>query len=97
MHLNCRYNDPWEININGSKLYEDEESGEIKIEFKRNDDRVNSHNQYILQLWRANIDWQLVLLACVVIKYIKKYASKVEKSSKTYHQVLTRLENIENL
>ena len=47
-------------------------------------------------MWRENIDWQLVLLAHVVIKYIAKYASKVEKSSETYHQMLTRLADIEN-
>ena len=96
LNLNCRYNAPWVVNINGSKLYEDAECGGKKIEPQRNDDRVNSHNRYILQLWRENIDWQPVLSAHVVIKYIAKYASKAEKSSKTYHQMLTRLENIEN-
>ena len=49
-----------------------------------------------MQLWRENIDWQLVLSAHVVIKYIAKYTSKAEQSSKTYHQMLTRLANIEN-
>ena len=97
LNLNCRYNAPWAINTNESKLYIDTESGEKKFEPQRNDDRVNSHNRYILQLWRENIDWQPVLLAHVVIKYIAKYASKVEKISQTYHQMLTWLENIENL
>ena len=44
LNLNFRYNAPWAVNINGTKLYEDEESGEKKFEPKRNDDRVNSHN-----------------------------------------------------
>ena len=63
----------------------------------RNDERVNSHNHYILQLWRENIDWQPVLSAHAIIRYIAKYASKAEKSSETYHQMLMRLANIENL
>lgn len=32
-----------------------------------------------------------------MIKYIAKYAAKTEKSSETYHQMLFRLSNIENL
>ncbi|XP_059064746.1 uncharacterized protein LOC131856825 [Cryptomeria japonica] len=92
----CRYNAPWPLNLRGSKLYEDIETGEKKIEPTRNDDRVNSHNRHILQLWRANIDWQLVLSKYVVIKYIAKYAAKAEKSSETYHQMLMHLSEMEN-
>ena len=91
-----RYNAPWPINLTGSKLYEDIGIGEKKFEPARNDDRVNSHNRHILQLWRANIDWQPVLSRHAVIKYIAKYASKAEKSSETYHQMLMRLSNMEN-
>ena len=78
--MECRYNAPWPLNLGGSKLYEDMETGEKKFEPMRNDDRVNSHNRHILQLWRANIDWQPVLSKHVVIKYIAKYAAKAEKS-----------------
>ena len=70
--LNHRYNAPWALNLNGSKLYEDIENGEKKIEATRNDDRVNSHNHYILQLWRANIDSRLVFSKYAMIKYIAK-------------------------
>ncbi|XP_059070553.1 uncharacterized protein LOC131860191 [Cryptomeria japonica] len=68
----CRYNAPWPLNLSGSKLYEDIETGEKKFEPARNDDRVNSHNRHILQLWRANIDWQPVLSKHAVVKYIAK-------------------------
>ena len=44
----------------------------------------------------GNIDWQLVLSEHAIIRYIAKYASKAEKSLETYHQMLMRLENIEN-
>ena len=63
----------------------------------RNDDRVNSHNHHILQLWRINIDWQPSLSKHAVIKYITKYAKKARKRSRTYHQMLMCLSNMENL
>ncbi|XP_059070522.1 uncharacterized protein LOC131040138 [Cryptomeria japonica] len=68
----------------------------MKFEPFRNDDKVNSYNRYILQLWRENIDWQLVMSKHVVTKYIAKYAAKAEKSSETYHQMLLWLANVEN-
>ncbi|XP_059076823.1 uncharacterized protein LOC131057818 [Cryptomeria japonica] len=91
-----RYNAPWPLNLRGSKLYEDIETDEKKFEPTRNDDRVNSHNRHILQLCRANIDWQPVLSKHAVVKYIAKYAAKAEKSSETYHQMLMRLSNMED-
>ncbi|XP_059076868.1 uncharacterized protein LOC131031330 [Cryptomeria japonica] len=90
------YNAPWPLNLSGSKLYEDIETGEKKFEPARNDDRVNSHNRHILQLWRANIDWQPILSKHAVVKYIAKYAAKAEKSSETHHQMLMRLSNMED-
>ena len=50
------YNAPWPLNLEGSRLKKDLETGEKIFEPFRNDDRVNSYNCYILQLWRANID-----------------------------------------
>lgn len=91
-----RYHAPWPLNLTGSKLYKDIGTSDKKIEPARNDDRVISHNRHILQLWRENIDWQPIFSKHVVIKYITKYASKVEKSSETYHQMLMRLSNMEN-
>ena len=67
-----------------------------EIEPARNDDRVNSHNCHILQLWRENIDWQPISSKHVVNKYIEKYASKAQKSSKTYHQKLMHRSDMEN-
>ena len=54
--MECRYNAPWPLNLGESKLYEDIEIGVKNNEPMRNDDRVNSHNHHILQLWRINID-----------------------------------------
>jgi len=45
----------------------------------------------MLSIWRANVDCQPVLCKHVVLKYISKYASKVEPKSETYHAILSRL------
>ena len=47
----------------------------------RHDDRLNIHNYDILSIWRANVEFQPVLSCHVVLKYILKYASKVESKS----------------
>lgn len=82
--------------MQGTKIYDDPETGERKLETTRNYDRVNTHNWYILQLWRENIDWQPVLSKHAVIKYITKYVAKSEKISETYQQMLLPLANIKN-
>ena len=73
----CRYHAPWDL-CDRSKLYIDEQ-GEKNYEPRRNDDRVKTHNREILMMWRANIDWQLVLSKHVVINYIAEYAAKSKK------------------
>ena len=86
--MKYRYNAPLSLNLQGSRLKKELETGEKIFEPFRNDDRFNSYNHYILQLWRENIDWQPVMSKHVVIKYIAKYAAKAERSSKTYDQML---------
>ena len=63
-----------------------------KFEPTRNDDRVNTHNRYILRLWSSNVDWQPVLSRHAGIKY----AAKAERSFEIYQQMLMRLSNLEN-
>ena len=48
---------------------------------KRNDSRVNRHQQVQLQGWRANCDIQLIIDHHACIEYLAKYASKAEKMS----------------
>lgn len=57
---------------------------------------MNTHNRDTLMMWRANIDWKPILSKRVVINYIAKYASKAEKGSETFHDMLMRLSTIEN-
>ena len=40
---------------------------------------------------RDNVDCQPVLCKHVVLKYISKYASKVEPKSESYHAILSHL------
>ena len=96
MLIKYRYNAPWPLNLEGSRLKKDLETREKIFEPFRNDDRVNSYNRYIPQLWRANIDWQPIMSKHAVTKYIAKYAAKAKRSSETYHQMLFCLANIDN-
>ena len=52
-----------------------------EIVAKRNDPRVNRHQQIQLQGWRANCDIQLIIDHHACIEYLAKYASKAEKLS----------------
>ena len=57
---------------------------------------MNTHNRETLMMWRANIDWQLVLSKRVVTNYKAKYAAKSEKGSETFHNMLMRVSSIQN-
>ena len=65
------------IDANGHKTYNP----------TRNDFVLNIHNPAMLSIWRDNVDFQPVISRHVVLKYISKYASKVE----SYHTILSWL------
>jgi hypothetical protein len=79
-----------------SSLYIDE-MGQKIYRSTHNDEHINIHNSNILQAWRENVDFQLVLSHYAVLKYITKYASKAEGRSETYHHMLTRIESTSNI
>ena len=56
-----------------------------------NDDRVNIHNPQMLSIWRENIDCQPVTSRLLVLKYITKYTSKVEKKSESCVNMLSTI------
>ncbi|XP_059064231.1 uncharacterized protein LOC131856450 [Cryptomeria japonica] len=87
--LQCHYKAPW--NITKKSSLSNDDNGQPKHTPARNDDRLNLHNPFILSIWRANVDCQLVLSIDVVIKYIAKYAAKAENKSETYHAMLSRI------
>jgi hypothetical protein len=55
---------------------------------RRNDELLNSHNPLWILGWRANMDFRPILSKEAVVSYISKYASKAEKASSTYQQML---------
>lgn len=65
--------------------------GTKKYEPTRNDDRLNIHNPEMISIWRANIDCQPIISHELVLKYISKYASKVERTSESCTAMLTRI------
>jgi len=85
----CRYKAPWELHAHSSLFIDS--NGQKTYTPARNDDRLNTHNPTILYIWRANIDCQPVLSIHAVQKYIAKYASKAEKKSETFHDMLRRI------
>jgi hypothetical protein len=52
-----------------------------RIATRRNDSRVNNHQQVQLQGWRANCDIQVVIDHYACVEYITKYAAKGEPRS----------------
>lgn len=47
----------------------------------RNDPRINRHQKEMIQTWRANCDFQLIIDYHACVEYLAKYASKAEKMS----------------
>ena len=59
-----------------------------KVITKRNDSRLNSHQQLQLQGWRANCDIQIIIDYHACVEYMAKYASKGEPKSPILKQTL---------
>ena len=82
----CRFNFPQDLYFETFVKYNEivrKTGNEIRPElvWKRNDSRVNRHQQIQLQGWRANCDIQLIIDHHACIEYLAKYASKGEKMS----------------
>jgi len=61
---------------------------ECQLELKRNDPRMNQHNIWDMQTWRANTDFTLVLSTHHVVEYVAKYITKAEPRSSQLSQLL---------
>lgn len=57
----------------------------------RNDGFVNRFNPFVTQIWRANTDFTPIVSTTAVLNYIAKYASKGEKSSSSYIEVMNSI------
>ena len=85
--LKCRFHFPFEHCPKTKLEFEtihtsgDNEHYQAKIITKRNDQRVNNHQQLQLQGWRANCDIQVVIDHYACVEYLTKYAAKGEPRS----------------
>ncbi|XP_066915540.1 uncharacterized protein [Clytia hemisphaerica] len=97
----CRFKFPFEscekthLIFEKLKLKGGKEKYVPNIVLKRNDPRMNRHQQLQLQSWRANCDIQIILDHNACLNYIVKYASKAEKISDVAKEAFTSV--IENL
>ena len=57
----------------------------------RNDGYVNRFNPLITRIWRANTDFTPIISITAVLNYIAKYASKGEKSSASYVELINSI------
>ena len=87
--LQCRYGFPYELQATSSLFIDP--NGRKTYNPTRNYFLLNIHNPTMLSIWRASVYCQPVLCKHVVLKYISKYASKVEPKLETYHAILSRL------
>ena len=96
-NLKCRFHFPFEccpitklefekINTSG-----DDNHYRAKIVTKRNDSRLNNHQQLQLQGWRANCDIQVVIDHYACVEYLTKYAAKGEPRSPLLKQAFNSI------
>ncbi|KAK3922574.1 ATP-dependent DNA helicase, partial [Frankliniella fusca] len=88
-HFVCKYNFPKQLQEYSTFEYKDNEITDIA--FKRNDPFLNKYNSWVLQTWRANIDFSPIFSKAIVYRYIAKYASKSEIKSQAYNEIMTTI------
>ena len=69
----------------------------VKLVTRRNDSRLNNHQQLQLQGWRANCDIQIVIDHYACVEYLTKYAAKGEPRSPIVKQAFNSIvQNVDN-
>jgi ATP-dependent DNA helicase PIF1 len=71
----------------------DDNNREPELMTARNDPLLNPHDQLQLQDWHANIDLKLILTMNSTLRYISKYASKAERRSASFSEILNKILN----
>jgi hypothetical protein len=94
----CRYHFPFKLTSETKLVFEEHSrntAGEIlyrvKIVHRRNDDRINNFIPLIINYWRGNLDFQLILDPIALLEYMAKYAAKAEKASKAALDVFLKI------
>ena len=95
--LKCRFHFPFDLCSKTRLEFErvhtsgDNEHYRAKIVTKRNDSRLNNHQQLQLQGWRANCDIQVVIDHYACVEYLTKYAAKGEPRSPILKQAFNSI------
>ena len=95
--LKCRFHFPYD-HCHQTKLEFEEVHSRgdnvqyrAKIVTRRNDSRLNNHQQLQLQGWRANCDIQVVIDHYVCVEYLTQYAAKGEPRSPLLKQAFSSI------
>ena len=95
--LRCRFHFPFDhcpkTKLEFEKIHTsgDSKHYRAKVVTKRNDARLNNHQQLQLQGWRANCDIQVVIDHYACVEYLTKYAAKGEPRSPILKQALNSI------
>ena len=95
--LQCRFHFPFDHCLKTNLKFErihtsgDNEHYKVKVVTKRNDARLNNHQQLQLQGWRANCDIQVVIDHYACVEYLTKYAAKGEQRSPLLKQAFNSI------
>ena len=95
--LKCRFHFPFDLCLKTRLEFEkihtsgDNEHYRAKIVTRRNDCRLNNHQQLQLQGWRANCDIQVVIDHYACVEYLTKYAAKGEPRSPILKQAFNSI------
>ncbi|KAK3919299.1 ATP-dependent DNA helicase [Frankliniella fusca] len=73
-----------------TRLFENE-NGLWELITARNDSLLNKFIQWVIQLWRANMDATPVLSMGFMLRYIAKYTAKGEKRSATFRELVAAI------
>jgi len=85
----CRFKFPKDMQV--SPTIDKAENGEFQFTPRRNDPMLNKFQQFIIQLWRANIDIAPVISKRALINYLAKYISKSEVPSEALNEVFNTI------
>jgi len=87
--IKCRFHFPFDLIENTDIIFEahgKNSNGDIiyrtKIITKRNDSLINGYCRFMLDSWRTNMDFQIIMDPVACAQYIAKYTTKCETSSK---------------
>src|SRR5699024_4365436 len=83
--MKCRFKFPIPVRERSAVEYKD---GRLEFFPRRNDTLMGRFNAFVTHVWRANTDVSAITDKETVTFYIAKYASKVEKSSKDFLELM---------